>query len=155
MSSPGLPLQTYSFADVFATLIGPGAPAIVIGSSSGNSDEGITIEMEEDKDVMTGGADGSAMHTLRAGKRAKVTIRQLLTSPTNGFLSAAYNFQQTLSTLWGQNVLSIFEIGGGSLHVGSQVAFAKFAGTTYSKDGTMREWVFNVGFMDQQLGQGG
>lgn len=149
-----IPLQTYSFLNVVAALSGPGIGSIPMGSSSGAADEGLTVEFEEDKDVMTGGADGSGMHTLRAGNRAKITARFLLTSPINALLEAAYNIQKASSALWGQNALTISDIARGDLINGQGVAFAKNAGTTYSKDGTMREWPFNVIQCEQVFGGG-
>jgi len=139
-----LAVQTYSFENVAAVLSGPGAPAIPIGVEAAVADEGITVAMEEDKDLMTGGADGSGMHTLRAGNRAKLTVRLLLTSPINGFLALAYNFQRGSSVNWGQNTLVITDFARGDLINASQVAFGKFPDLTYSKDGAMREWVFHA-----------
>lgn len=149
-----LALQTYSFANVVAALSGPGAPAIPIGSSAGAADEGITVEMEEDKNVMLGGSDGSVMQVLRAGNRAKITIRLLLTSPVNGLLMAAYDFQKASSATWGQNTLIVTDVARGDLISGQQASFAKAPTTTYSKDGTMREWVFHVGQCEQVLAVG-
>lgn len=148
----GLPLQTYSFGDVFATLSGPGAPAIILGSDAGVAEEGITVEMEEDKNKMTGGSDGSVMHSLREGNRGKMTVRLLLTSPVNGFLNLAYNFQKASSATWGQNTMVVTNLSGGDVHIGQQVSFTKLPRTVYSKDGEMREWVFDVGFLEQQMG---
>lgn len=147
-----LPVQTYSFDKVFAILAGPGAPGINIGSGAGVADEGIDIEMEEDKDVITGGADGSGMHTLRAGNRGKFAIRLLLTSPINGLLMLSYNFQKADASNWGKNVLTVTNIGGGDTHIGQQVAFARAPKTIYSKDGQMREWGFNAVQLQQIFG---
>jgi hypothetical protein len=144
-----LQLQTYSFVNVVAALVGPGAPGIPIGSDAGSADEGITVEYEEDKNQMTGGSDGSVMHVLRAGNRGHITIRLLLTSPVNGLLMLAYNFQKQSSNLWGVNTLTISDIARGDLVNAQQVAFKKGAGTTYSKDGQLREWPFDVGQLEQ------
>lgn len=146
------PLQTYSFLNVKAALTGPSAGAIPIGSGSGNSEEGITVEMDEDKDNLTIGADGSPMHTLRAGNAGKITVRLLLTSPVNALLEAAYNIQKASAATWGGNTLTVADIARGDLINAQSVAFAKNPTTTYSKDGAMREWVFNCGIIEQLFG---
>jgi hypothetical protein len=145
--------QTYSFLDFKASISGPGG-SFNIGSDAGVAEEGITFEMEEDKDTMTVGADGEAMHSLHAGKAGKITIRLLKTSPVNQQLSQLYHFQTTSSANHGQNVITGNDIARGDSHVGRQAAFAKFPTVGYSKDGPMNEWVFNVGKLTMQLGTG-
>ena len=54
-------MSTYSFADISASLIGPGG-AISLGYGSGNADEGITVAMAASRNTMTVGADGEVMH---------------------------------------------------------------------------------------------
>lgn len=145
-------LGTYSFLNIQATLSGPGG-SFPIGSSSGNADEGISIEMLEDKDLMTVGADGSVMHSLRASNAARISIRFLKTSPVNALLSALYNFQRTSAINWGQNVLVISDVIRGDVIASAQCAFAKQANVTYAKDAGMMEWSF-LGTVDEILGVG-
>jgi hypothetical protein len=145
-------LGTYSFLNIQASLSGPGG-SFSIGSSSGNSEEGISIDMLEDKDLMTVGADGTIMHSLRASDAARVTVRLLKTSPVNAQLSALYRFQKTSAENWGQNVLVITDVIRGDVIANAQVAFAKQANVTYAKDGGMMEWSF-LGSVDELLGAG-
>ena len=145
-------LGTYSFLNIQATITGPGG-SFSIGSSSGNSDEGIAIAMLEEKDQMTVGADGSIMHSLRASDAATVTVHLLKTSPTNAQLSALYNFQKTSAVNWGQNVLIISDVIRGDVIATAQVAFAKQADVSYVKDGGMMAWKF-AGAVEMLLGSG-
>ena len=144
---------TYSFLDVNATLVGPGG-VVNLGRGSAAADEGITIAMTEEKDVMTIGADGAGMHSLVASKAGKVTVRLLKTSPTNSALSAMYAVQTASSAAHGQNVLSISNPITGDSVTAVQGAFAKFPNNTYAKEGGMMEYEFNFVNIDQSLGGG-
>jgi predicted SPOUT superfamily RNA methylase MTH1 len=145
-------MGTYSFLNVQATISGPGG-SFSIGSTAGNSEEGISVEMLEEKDDMKVGADGTIMHTLRASDAARVTIRLLQTSPVNSQLSALYNFQRKNAGNWGQNVIRISDMARGDVISSVEAAFARQPQVTYHKDGTMREWVF-LGRVDELLGAG-
>ena len=83
---------TYSFLDVQAAISGPGGNFPLAGDESGNSEEGITIEPTGDKNIMTVGADGSVMHSLKGDRSGTVTVRLLKTSTINAALQALYNF---------------------------------------------------------------
>jgi hypothetical protein len=135
-----------------ATLTGPGG-SISIGSSSGSAEEGITAEMIEEKDLMTVGADGTIMHSLRASNAARVSVRLLKTSPINAALSSLYNFQRQASGTWGQNVMLVSDTQRGDVLSLTQCAFARQPVITYAKDGNMNEWVF-FGALNELLGAG-
>lgn len=146
-------MATYSFKAIQGTLNGPGG-SIVIGNSAGPSEEGITIEMIEDKDDMKVGADGSLMHSLRASRAARITVRLLKTSPQNAALSAMYNFQAaSVGTLWGQNTINFSDTARGDVISGDTMAFARQAPITYAKDAGMNEWSFQ-GNVNMLLGAG-
>jgi hypothetical protein len=85
-----MPVATYSFIDVAASIVGPGG-SFSLGYGSGNSEEGISIAMTEEKNTMSIGADGSVMHSLHAGNGGTVTLRFLKTSPTNQMLSVMFD----------------------------------------------------------------
>ena len=91
-------MSTYSFADISASLVGPGG-AISLGYGSGVADEGIAIAAKAEKSAMTVGADGEVMHTLRADKSGTVTLTYLKTSPVNAQLQALYDAQSLDSRL--------------------------------------------------------
>lgn len=146
-------MPTYSFLDVQAAIAGPGG-TFSIGSGSGNSEEGITVEPSEEIDTMTVGADGQVMHSLHANKSGKVTVRLLKTSPVNALLSAMLAFQRTSGANHGQNNITIKNITTGDTITCQQVAFAKVPTITYAKDGGMNEWDFNAGIIDVGLGSG-
>lgn len=145
-------MGTYSFLNVQATLAGPGGN-ISLGNGSGSSEEGITVEMLEDKDAMVVGADGQIMHSLRASNAGRVTVRLLKTSPINAMLSALYNFQRQNSMNWGRNTLVVSDTIRGDVISGDTIAFAKHPVITYSKDANMNEWSF-LGNVDELLGTG-
>lgn len=145
--------NTYSFLDVNASLVGPGA-GFSIGSGAGIAEEGISVEPSEEVDQMTIGADGSAMHSLSANKSGKVMVRLLKTSPTNALLGAALAFQRSSGQNHGINTLTIVNSVTGDSIVCQQVAFAKVPVITYSKNGAMNEWDFNAGSIDVGLGAG-
>jgi hypothetical protein len=146
--------QTYSFLDVSAAIVGPGGGFSFSGADVANAKEGFTAEFIEDKNVMTIGANGSAMHSLRAGKGGKITVRLLKTSPTNMLLSALYNFQTVSSATHGQNAITVTDFARGDVYTCQQCAFARFPANHYAEEGGMMEWVFDVGVMDPLLGSG-
>lgn len=146
-------MSTYSFLNFALTITGPGG-AIPLGSGSGDAKEGVTFEFIENANTMTIGADGTPMHSLIASKGGKATVRLLKTSPTNGQLSALYNFQRTSSANWGQNVMAGSDIVRGEQYSCQQVAFSKFPNNTYAQDAGMLEWNFDVGIMDPALATG-
>lgn len=149
MASP----NTYSFLDVEAAIVGPGG-SFSLGAGAGAAEEGITVEASEELDAMTIGADGSAMHSLRANKSGKITVRLLKTSPTNAKLQAMQAFQRVSAANHGQNTLTIVNKVSGDVITGQLAAFARVPTNTYSKDGATIEWEFNVGIIDQALGAG-
>ena len=135
---------TYSFLDVLASLVGP-TGTINLGSGAGVAEEGITIDMIDDKGSMLIGADGTPMHNLHGGTAATLSIRLLKTSPTNAILSAAYAAQTASSALWGQNLITVRNPVSGDFHLLRNVAFRRLPSVTYGKVGQMNEWSFNCG----------
>lgn len=143
--------NTYSFLNVQASILGPGGN-FNIGQGAAVSEEGITIDMLDDKDAMTIGSDGIGMHSLRASKAGTVTVRLLKTSPQNSKLMAMYDLQSLDSTTWGQNVITIVDTGGSDNTTARGVAFTKKPSIVYAKDGQMLEWKFNAVAIDTVLG---
>lgn len=146
--------QTYSFLDVAASLSGPGAAGLQLGSGAGNDEEGITVEMLEDKATMIIGADGSVQHNLHAGKGGSVVIRLLKTSPVNQALSLLYAAQTAASSLYGQNVIVVTNVQRGDVISARACGFAKLPAAAYSKDPRFMEWRFNAGIVDMLYGSG-
>lgn len=144
-------MSTYSFLDSVASLVGPGG-AVNLGAGAGNSDEGITIEPNEDIGTMTIGADGTPMHSLHANKSGTVTVRLLKTSPVNQKLAQMYALQTASGSTYGQNTITV---GNTSLQDSStcqQVAFKRAPTISYAKDAAVMEWTFNAGIIDRTLG---
>ena len=146
-------LTTYSFLDTNAAIVGPGG-AINLGAGAGAAEEGISYERSEEQDTMTIGADGTAMHSLRANKSGKVTVRLLKTSVTNAALQAMFNAQTVSGSLHGQNTITIFNTVTGDVITGQQCAFARLPSNTYAKEAGVIEWEFNAGQIDVTLGAG-
>lgn len=141
--------NTYSFINVAASLVGPGG-VLNLGYGAGDSEEGITVEMIDDKNKMDIGASGEIMHSLRASNAGRITVKLLKTSPTNALLSQLYNFQRASSILWGQNAINVADTARGDLINASQMAFVKQSDLGYGQDGNMNTWVF-VGSIDNEL----
>lgn len=143
--------KTYSFLDVTASMIGPGAQ-VSLGAGAANAKEGITIEPSTEIDAMTIGGDGAWMHSLKADKSAKLRIRFLKTSPLNGVLQTLYNAQTASSAVHGQNTIVISNPVTGDVTTCQGVAFARKAPLTYAEEGGIMEWEFNAGQVDTVLG---
>jgi len=142
---------TYSFIDVQASIAGPGG-SFSLGYGEANAQEGITIAPANDKNVMTVGADGSAMHSLHADSSGQVTVRYLKTAPINRTLMALYNAQKIDSRLWGKNVITVGQSVAGDIATCIQCAFKRVPDLTYAQDGGTVEWVFDAGIIDEMLG---
>ena len=142
-------MATYSFINIAMSIVGPGG-AFNLGYGSGDAEEGITIEMIDDKNKMDVGADGSIMHSLRASNAGRITVRLLKTAPTNSLLSGLYNFQRFSSGNWGQNSIVTTDTARGDLVLASQMAFVKQSDLTYAQDGNYNTWVF-IGSIDNEL----
>lgn len=145
--------QTYSFGDVAAAISGPGG-AISIGTGAAAAEEGITAAFTAEKDILTTGADGEAMHSLRLTKAGRITVRLLKTSPVNALLMAMYNFQTASAATHGQGTIVVSDIARGDVITGQEAAFARGPSVSYAVEGGMIEWEFNVGKLDMLLGEG-
>ena len=143
---------TYSFIDVTCSIIGVGG-AITLGNESGSSEEGISIEMEADKNNMATGADGSWMHSLHAANAGTVTVRLLKTSNQNALLMAMYNAQRISSSLWGKNVITLVQSNADDAIVCAGCAFVRQPNLEYATDGGIVTWTFHSGKITGMLGQ--
>lgn len=144
-------MAAYSFLNIVAAIAGPGV-AFNLGVGAAVAEEGITIAANEDKNVMTIGADGKGQHTLVASVGGLVTIRLLKTSPTNGFLQAAYDLQSQTSALWGQNVITVNDVARLETTLCQSCAFKKKPEIVYDKAGPMIEWTFDAISINSVLG---
>ena len=144
--------NTYSFIDVSASLTGP-TGSIDLGYGSANSEEGITVTMNEAKNTMTVGADGEVMHSLHAGKSGTITVTLLKTSSVNKKLYLMYNAQSQSSATWGNNVIVIRNKVSGDITTARSCAFQKQPDHANAKVGNTVSWVFDAGKVDQLLGE--
>jgi hypothetical protein len=143
----------YSFLDVLAAMVGPGGSYDVAGM--GLAEEAIIIAAEADKDVLTIGAGGAGMHSLRSSKAGRVTIRLLKTGLGNALLSQSYAFQSASSQNWGQNQLTISNPVSLDNITCLNGAFVKHADVTYGAVGGLMEWTFAFTQIDRIMGNGG
>lgn len=144
-------MAVYSFADVVATINGPGG-SIILGSGSGNAEEGISIESVEEKDTMQIGADGYVVHNLHASKAMRARVRLMKTSPTNAALMAMYNLQTSSSLFHGQNIIAIANPVTGDSYSLREAAFARNPNNGFAKESAAIEWEFNASYGDGVLG---
>lgn len=144
--------STYSFVDVSATLVGP-TGSVNLGYGAAAAEEGITTEMQGDKNTMLIGADGRGMHSLHADNSGRVTVHLLKTSPVNALLMAMYDAQAHVSSLWGQNTIVIRQTKSGDATTCSQCAFRKRPNIRYAKDGDILAWEFDAIFIGSVLGK--
>jgi hypothetical protein len=146
-------MGVYSFLDVQAAIEGPGG-AFALGSGSANAEEGINIEPAGDKNVMSIGADGEPMHSLRADQSGTVTVTLLRTSSVNAQLQTLYNFQTTSSRYHGRNTLILRNAVSGDVITCTEVAFSKAPSNPYAVEGGNLAWAFHAGRITTVLGVG-
>lgn len=146
-------MAAYSFLDVQAAIDGPGGN-FQLGSGAGTAEEGISIEPGGDKNIMTIGADGSVMHSLRADKSGTVTVTLLRTSKTNAQLQNMYNMQTASSRNHGRNTIIVRNSVSGDMITCTEVAFAKAISNPYAVEGGKLAWTFHAGKIDGILGVG-
>ncbi len=146
-------MAAYSFLDVSATLTGPGG-SVNLGGESGVAEEGITVEMAEDKNNLIMGADGTPMHSLHAAKHGIIRVRLLKISPRNAQLSTMYGIQTVAANLHGINVLIIRDRARGDFISARSVAFKRHPNYAAAKAGNILEWSFDAGYIDMLLGDG-
>lgn len=146
--------SVYSFKDVHASIDGPGGNFPLAGDEAGAAKEGISIEPTGDINTMTGGADGSYMHSLSGDESGTVTVRLLKTSSVNAQLQALCDYQRTSSARWGRNTITIRDVARGDTVTCSGVAFVKPAPIAYTEQAGIVEWSFHSGKIKRQLGSG-
>jgi gentisate 1,2-dioxygenase len=142
----------YSFIDVQATFKGPGGTFDI--ASAGVAEEAIRLDMVADKNVMTIGANGDGMHSLRASRAGRVTMQLLKTAAANALLSQVYNHQSQSSANWGQNQITITNPVTGDNITCQQGAFVRQSPIGFASEGGVNTWVFEFVVVDEILGNG-
>jgi hypothetical protein len=144
-------LPTYSFADVYGLLSGPGG-SVPFGNGTGQAEEGISFEQSEDKNRKTAGASGDVMNALILDDSGKAHIHTLKTSPINAALNQMFNFQKLSSLSWGLNLLNMTNPVSGDQYSCVQVAFTRRPSNTFGKDPNALVWEFDCGHIFVTLG---
>lgn len=146
--------MVYSFLNVQAAIAGPALVAN-LGAGAAVAEEGISIEASEDKNTQVIGADGNGQNTLVASDAGTVVFRFLKTAPINALLMAAYDYQSSSSSRWGQNIITVNDTARNDYTVAQSCAFKKKPTIVYDKAGPMLEWTFDSIKITTILGQGG
>jgi hypothetical protein len=107
-----------------------------------------------DKNIMTVGADGTVMHSLKADESGTLTVTLLRTSLTNSKLQNLYNYQTASSRNHGQNTIMIRNAVSGDVITCTEAAFSKAISNPYATEGGKLAWAFHVGHIDTRLGTG-
>lgn len=149
----GFVTKTYSFLDTHATISAPSG-SFDIADSGGVANEGITITMIADKDVMTIGANGDGMHTLVASDAGRVEIALLKEGPGNAMLNALYRYQKQSAATWGGIQLTLQNPSTGDAVTCAGGAFIKQSDLGYRTEAGNNVWAFNFVFVDEVLGNG-
>ena len=160
------PNGVWSFVDLQATLIYPNGSTVLqsvtglqVGGvdigTGGFSEEGIRITRAREKNIMTEGADGSIMHSLRASKAARIMLSFLKTAPANAYLAQIFNAQEGDSSQWGRNSILLTQTSTLDSVTLTSAAFVKFPDINYRVEGGVLDWEFDVGYADAILGNGG
>lgn len=144
-------MPSYSFADIEATIDGPGGNFSI---KDGTATEGISIDPVSDQSTMTTGADGSVMHSLAVGSSCTATVRLLKTSPVNNLLMELFKYQTASAARHGQNVITVRDAVRGDLVTITEAAIKRPSALTYAQEGGLNEWVFDGGKTDYVLGTG-
>jgi hypothetical protein len=141
---------TYSFLDVVVGYSGPAGSFDF--SEGGISEEGVTVDFDEDKVSKTNGADGSWMYSLHAGMPGSIAIRLFKTSPLNAVMSRIFNFDTRSSANTGKGVITVRNPVSGDTFQAVGCALRRMPANANAKDGGMNEWVFMAGFIGGHLG---
>lgn len=147
-------MTAYSFADVEASISGPGGNFPLCGAEAGVAEEGITIAATNESNVLTTGADGGWMHSLRVEASGTVTVRLLKTSTINRQLMELYTHQRASARTWGQNVITLRDLARGDTVTCTGAAFGKVPDLGYAVEGGTVEWTFQCGKIQRDLGPG-
>jgi len=129
-------MDTYSFDNFQVTITGPGG-SFLLGTDGA---ETITMRRSGTPGTMTGGADGTVVHSLHANKSGRATIRLLRNSPVQGKLLQLYTYQRSSSTLWGKNIIRICDMGGNVI--------STYNGAAFVNPPMNAKCEFNVGIVD-------
>jgi len=143
---------TYSFVDVQVALKAPSASFIL--SENGIAEEGVRIAMTAEKGILTMGADGSGMHSMRAANNGRVTVNLLKMSPINAQMSTLYRYQRMSAANWGNIQITVNNPVTGDNITCSLGAFVKQADVGYAVEGGFLIWEFNFADVDEILGNG-
>lgn len=138
-------MATWSFKNISAAFEGPGG-AFPLAPDSGNAQEGISFTAAGDKNIMTEGAGGEIMHSLRASEAGTLSITLLRTSNTNALLRSVYTYQASSAKHWGRNSVVITNTQTGEINIFKQGAFAKLPDQAWAEDGGTVVWTLHGKF---------
>jgi hypothetical protein len=146
---------TYAFADVSASISGPGAEAgfTISGPDTAAAEEAITITWGEEMNTQTIGADGSVMNSMHSAMAGTCNIRLQKISPVCVLLSQLIRNQRLSSARWGQNTITIRDVARGDLYTLAGCAWVRFPVNSYAKIGNVLDFELHVSQIDPNLGK--
>lgn len=147
-------MPTYSFRDVKTSISGPGGSVILGGSTqeqNGVAEEGISVERVEDRNSQLRGTSGEVINLLSASMAGVVRVRLLKTASSNGVLMEMFKIQRGDGSRWSKNIISIEDKVRGDKMVAAEAAFVGEPVLVWGKVGTIQEWVFQAGSIDETL----
>ncbi|WP_066922885.1 phage protein [Methylobacterium sp. CCH5-D2] len=149
-------MPAYSFLDFTGTLAGPFGSLDLSAQSAAAAEEGIEIDMTEDKSSMIIGAGGAGQHNLHGTRAGRVTIHLLKVSPVNAKLLQLYKLQTTNTAVYhGRNTLTLGNVASGDFYTCLRGAFVKLPKNSYSKSGPALDWMLDFIVIDPNLGVNG
>ena len=116
----------------------------------GLAEEMITVEREAPITTDTVGGKGDVTRVMQNDDRANVTIRLLMTSPSNLVLSDFANADKNQNNSIAS--LSIKDIRGDDKFIADKAWIQTWPRVVYSKTGEIREWIIRASKLNMQVG---
>lgn len=121
--------------------------AILTGYADGSF---ISAERNEDSFSLQVGAGGEFTRTRNRNESGRVTLTLLQTSPSNDILSAFLKLDEMGGL--GKGPLSIKDLRGNTVVFAETAWLTRPASVEYGTEGSSREWVFETGRLEMNVG---
>lgn len=119
---------------------------IIIGGAIINSWNAVTVEREEDQNIMSAGTSGENTRTKNANNLGTITLTLPQTSGDNGILTGLAVADDVFSVM-------IQDKSGSSVHVMAEAVIGKRPAAEYGKEAGEREWTI-MGGLSTDLSNG-
>lgn len=132
----------YDFSQVTAVF----GPIIMDGYQNG---EGITIEHATDAFTKVVGIDGKVTRNKVLDRSARITIKLMQSSAANALLSVVYLADRAASNGAGVAPFTITDQNGSSVFFAAEAWIARAPEVSLDQEVSVREWIFDVAFLDE------